>query len=46
MTETRTEFRLVGLPPDRSIESEIRALNSLIIMPGPKPDLTRFHGSG
>jgi hypothetical protein len=33
MSATRTEFRLVGPPPDRSIESEIRALNGLLTMP-------------
>lgn len=37
MSATRTEFRLVGPSPDLSIESEIRALNSLFIMPGSKP---------
>ena len=37
----RTEFRLVGPTPDRSIENEIRALNGLMIMPPaskPRPD--------
>jgi len=33
MSATRTEFRLVGPSSDRSIESEIRALNGLLTMP-------------
>lgn len=44
MTAPRAEFRLVGPVPDHSIESEIRALNSLVVMPSPKsrPDPFRW----
>lgn len=41
MSAPRTEFRLIGPMPDRSIESEIRVLNSMMIIPPglkPRPD--------
>jgi hypothetical protein len=37
MSATRTEFRFFRPPLDQSAESDIRALNALMAMPGPKP---------
>ena len=42
MSATRTEFRLFRPPLDHSAESDIRALNALMVMPGPKPRLDPF----
>jgi hypothetical protein len=42
LSATRTELRLFRPPLDQSAESDIRALNSLLIMPPSKPRLDLF----
>ena len=42
LTATRTELHLFGPSLDQSAESDIRALNSLLIMPTSKPRLDLF----
>jgi len=37
LSAARSEFRLFRPPLDQSAESDIRALNALMVMPGPKP---------